>query len=285
MIPCHNEEESIKRFFPSLLEFARSKNYNVIVTNDGSTDGSSALLHELKKQYDFILIEHKMNLGYGAALKSAINKSRSEYTISIDADGQHNLEDVEKLYSLIRENDADLVIGSRFKDKSGAYRKTGKWIIRKISGILVKNNIRDLNSGMKIYRTSLLKQYKDLCPDSMSFSDIITLIFINQKHFIIEHPISINKRSGGKSTISTNTAFETIIEVLNIVMLFNPLRIFLPVSVIVIILGLAWGIPIMLQDKGVSVGAALLFITGLVTFLLGLVAEQLSLIRKNLNRS
>jgi glycosyltransferase involved in cell wall biosynthesis len=285
IIPCYNEEESVRKFFPAVLQFAKENNFDLIVTNDGSTDKSSQLLNECKKQYNFTLIENKVNLGYGAALKSAINKSKTEYTISIDADGQHNIIDVENLYKYIRENNADLVIGSRVKDKSsGAYRKTGKWIIRKISKILVRTNVLDLNSGMKIYRTELLNRYKDLCPDSMSFSDIITLIFINQRHYVLEYPISINKRTGGKSTISANTAFETVIEVLNIVMLFNPLKIFLPVSIIVILLGIAWGIPIVLQGRGVSVGAALLVITGLITFLLGLVAEQLSLIRKNLNR-
>jgi hypothetical protein len=135
---------------------------------------------------------------------------------------------------------------------------------------------------MKIYNTELAKRYIKLCPDSMAYSDIITLVFISQKHLVLETSINIKHRTKGTSTISTRTAFETIIELFNILMLFNPLRIFLPLSIICFAAGLAWGLPIIIAGKGVSVGALLAILSSLAFFLLGLVSEQLSSFRKQI---
>jgi len=90
----------------------------------------------------------------------------------------------------------------------------------------------------------------------------------------------VQPRISGESTISTRTAFETILEILNLVMLFNPLRVFLPLSIFCVLIGLVWGIPFIMLGRGVSVGAMLAIVSGLLLFTLGLVSEQLSQIRK-----
>jgi hypothetical protein len=116
----------------------------------------------------------------------------------------------------------------------------------------------------------------------MAFSDVITLLFLNQSHLVLEYPISVQKRIGGSSSISTHTAFQTIIEILGLVMLVNPLRIFLPLSVICISAGLLWGIPIVLAGRGVSVASMLAIVLGSLFFFLGLIANQLAAIRLHL---
>ncbi len=89
------------------------------------------------------------------------------------------------------------------------FRIAGKWIIRNISGLLVNSGVYDINSGMKLYKTELAQKYINLCPDTMAFSDIITLIFSANKHLVVEQPVRIKKRIGGKSTVGLNTAFDT----------------------------------------------------------------------------
>jgi len=116
----------------------------------------------------------------------------------------------------------------------------------------------------------------------MAFSDVITLSFLADRNLVIETPITTHPRKTGKSTINLNTAFDTIIEIVNIVMLFNPLRIFLPLSLIFLLGGLIWGIPIVISGRGVSVGAMLAIITGFLCLIIGLIAEQLSNIRMSL---
>jgi hypothetical protein len=134
---------------------------------------------------------------------------------------------------------------------------------------------------MKLFKTKKAKELIRLCPDSMAFSDVLTLLFVAERNLVVEEPIRIRPRSTGVSTIGIGTAIDTLHEILNIVMLFNPIRIFLPIAMLMFMLGLLWGIPIIIAGRGVSVGAALLMLTGVMVFLLGLLAEQLSKLRKS----
>jgi len=114
----------------------------------------------------------------------------------------------------------------------------------------------------------------------MAFSDVITLTFIKQRDLVLEQTITSNPRLAGKSTINTYTAIDTVMEILNIAVLFNPLRIFLPISFLCIFFGLAWGITILsIVGRGVSVGAMLAIVTGVIFFVLGLLANQISGLR------
>jgi hypothetical protein len=116
----------------------------------------------------------------------------------------------------------------------------------------------------------------------MAYSDVIALTFISERHLVIEHTVQIREREGGTSTVGTKTAFETILEIVNIVVLFNPMKVFLPLAVFFLLAGLCWGLPIVLAGKGISVGSMLGIFLGVLLFFLGLVAEQISSLRKQL---
>src|SRR5664280_2506223 len=105
----------------------------------------------------------------------------------------------------------------------------------------------------------------------MSFSDIIALVFINNQHLVLEEPISINTRLGGKSTISYKTVFETVNEVFNIIVLFNPMKIFFPLSILFFISGIVWGSYFIFMGKGVTVGSGLLITLSVIILLMGLI--------------
>ena len=279
IIPCYNEEAIISTTIPGILKFASSKDIKVIIVNDGSTDNTRDIIDNFSSP-NLTILSHKLNRGYGAAIKSGILASKTKYSITIDADGQHELEDIILLYSIILSKDADMVVGSRIGQKSDSiYRGIGKSIIRSFARLLMKMPIEDLNSGMKIFNTEIAKRYLILLPNGMPFSDIIGLVFIFNRNLVLEHPIKINKRVGGTSTINTKTAFDTINAILNIVILFNPIKIFFPLTLFFLFLGIGWGLPFIILKKGVSVGASLLITLGFLTFLLGLLAEQLSRIR------
>ena len=282
IIPAYNEAESLPQLLHELLPFAQLKNFKVIIVNDGSSDDTQAVLERnttLTKNIS--IINHKVNRGYGGALKSGINKARTQYCITIDADGQHSLSDIDRLLNTITETNADLVVGSRKgNSESGYYREFGKTILRWVAKLLMPLKIYDINSGIKIYDTKLAQKYIQICPNSMAFSDVITLTFVYQRNLVLEIPVKINQRKAGKSTIGLRTALDTLIEIINIVVLFNPMRIFLPLSFIFILASIIWEIPIFLRGQGVSIGALLGFMTGIIFFLLGLIAEQLGNIRR-----
>jgi Glycosyl transferase family 2 len=281
IIPAYNEEAALERYLPHVVEHCRRRHFQLIVVNDGSRDRTRTIVDEAAGRGELRAIHHKMNRGYGAAIKSGVAGTSTDFLITIDADGQHELEDIDRLLQKAGDEDADMVVGSRRGQAAASvYRGVGRLAIRSFAKLLMPVPIHDLNSGMKLYRVDLARCYMPLCPDSMSYSDIIALTFLHRRHRVIEEPIRLNPRVDGTSSVSTATAFETLLDILHILMLFNPMRIFLPAAAVCILVGLAWGIPIILDKRGVSVGAMLAIVTGVIFFFLGLLAEQLSWIRR-----
>jgi glycosyltransferase involved in cell wall biosynthesis len=280
VVPCYNEGEALPVLAPALIEYCRTRGWHVIFVNDGSLDNTREVLNNLPASLDVCFLHHKLNRGYGGALKTGIQHVTSRYLVTIDADGQHHFDDIDRLLQLALEKDADMVVGKRDnKIAIHPYRAFGKWIIRSYTRTLMHMPVSDLNSGFKLYRTDLAQRYITVCPNSMAFSDVITLVFLNERNLILEQPVQVSPRLSGQSTINTSTAFETIIEILNITVMFYPLRVFLPLSALCMLAGFAWGLPIILLGRGVSVGAMLAIVTGLLFFIIGLLASQLSAIR------
>lgn len=282
VMPAYNEADNLVEVLPPLIEFCRQRNWKIIVVNDGSTDNTKETILPFQGDDSFVAIHHKLNKGYGAAIKSGIQACETMYVVTIDADGQHNTAEIGKLFSCMQRNDADMVVGSRRGSKSETVsRGIGKSIIRTIAQMLMQVPIYDINSGMKIYRTMLARKYIHLAPDTMAFSDIITLVFINNRHLVLEEPITISSRLKGKSTIGMQTAFQTVMEIVNILVLFNPMKIFLPISALTLTITLIWGVPLVIAGRGISTGTLLGIIATLIFFFLGLITEQLSQIRRN----
>ena len=280
VVPVYNEEQALPSFASCLIELCHAKGWKVVFVNDGSCDNTRQILYPLSSSPDVHVVHHKVNRGYGGALKTGISHVTTPYLVTMDGDGQHSPQDVEKILQFAIENDADMVVGRRDEQgASGAYRTFGKYLIRSFTRILIPLPITDLNSGFKCYRTDLAKRYMTVCPDSMAFSDVITLVFLSEHNLVLEHPIQVSPRQAGQSMIGTFTAFETVIQVLNIALMFNPLKLFLPISALCMLAGFGWGVPFVLLGRGVSVGAMLAIVTGLIFFVLGLIAGQLSAIR------
>ena len=281
IIPAYNEALNIPLVVPSIISFCKQHNYQLIIVNDGSSDNSKQLLAEFDNEECVTTINHKINHGYGGAIKSAIAECQTKYLVTMDCDGQHMVEDINNLLEQLIATDADMVVGSRRGLKSASIsRSLGKRIIRFIIKQLMPLPIYDINSGMKLYRADLGKKYSKICPNSMAYSDVICLAFINKFHRVVEQPINIKERKMGQSTVNMKTAFHTIYEIFNIIILFNPIRIFMPIALVTILAGIAWGIPIILQGRGVSVGSMLSIMFGTLTLFFAAIAEQLSQIRK-----
>jgi glycosyltransferase involved in cell wall biosynthesis len=281
VIPIYNEEANLSNLIKSWVDFCEVNCFDLILVNDGSTDLTKSILNDLQTSDHLKVLHHKVNRGYGAAIKTGINCSESTFVVTMDGDGQHELVSILDLLKMIEIHDADMVIGSREKEnRVFSLRNVGKWLIRMTARILIPNHIQDLNSGMKIYRTKLAKRFIKTCPDTMAFSDIIVLTFISEGALVMECPITIKPRLAGKSTINLRSAFDTFLEIINIVMFFNPLRIFFPLSMLFFLAGLGWGLPILIQGRGLSVGSLFAFIISIMCLLLGFIAEQLSQLRK-----
>ena len=156
-IPAFNEEKNIAAIITQLSGIADK----ILVCNDGSTD----LTSKIAEKMGAVVINHKKNLGYGAAIRSLFLKAKdldSDILVTFDADGQHRIDDIENMIEPIVNQEADLVIGSRFLDESEKevprYRKVGIKVITKITNASIKKQLTDSQSGLRAYSKKILSE-------------------------------------------------------------------------------------------------------------------------------
>ena len=277
LIPAYNESSNILNVLEELAPFVRSSGCKVIVINDGSTDDTASVVANFCGRNTGLpvkLIAHSRNRGYGAAIKSGVRATDTQYLVTIDADGQHALEDIDGLYSQFIFQEADLCIGNRQGKGSTPLRNSLKRVLLWVVNFFLKTNFSDLNSGMKLYRTEIVKRLIPFTPNGMPFSDAIVLLHQRFRFKIIEHPIRVRDRAGGKSTINYKTGIYTIAEVMNLVINFFPFKFFLYVSVFLFVLGAIWGIPYILLGKGLTTGASFIWLTSLNLLFFGIILEN-----------
>jgi glycosyltransferase involved in cell wall biosynthesis len=281
VLPVFNEQSALPAVLPGLLSYCAERGWRVILVNDGSTDETARIIADHARHPSLSVVTHKVNRGYGGALKSGIANARTEFVLTMDADGQHHLEDIDRLVRVLHDENADMVVGSRRGQRgASAYREFGKWIIRTVARMMMPVPIHDINSGFKVYRTQPAAIVTALCPDSMAFSDLMTLIFVYARMKVLEAPIGISERIGGTSTISTRSALQTLQELVNITMLFRPIRVYLPLALACFAIGIPWAAYFLLEGRGLSVAAMLVLVTGLLLTFIGLIGEQVAMLRR-----
>ena len=195
-IPAYNEEKNIASIITKLKKITDS----IIVCDDGSSDMTS----DISKNLGAIVITHKKNMGYGVAINSIFQKAKElniDLLVTFDADGQHRVEDIEKVVEPIKNNIADLVIGSRFLDKKSNvpnYRKIGIKVITQITNASMKKKLTDSQSGFRAYNKQVLSQ---ISPSDigMGISTEILIKSSSKGLRIMEVPVTI-LYSGDTST-------------------------------------------------------------------------------------
>jgi glycosyltransferase involved in cell wall biosynthesis len=279
IIPAYNEEDGIGNTVNTLLNFSKDKAWEIIVVNDGSTDNTRNILENIN---GITVINHPYNKGYGASLKTGIIHARNPLISFFDADGQHRPEDLETML----ENSAgyDMLVGQRGKDSHQEWvRKPGKWVLSKVANFLTGRKIPDLNSGLRIIDRNIIIKMLHLFPDGFSFSTTSTIAFMNMGYSVGYHPIFVKKRIGKSTVKQLKHGSTTLLLILRLIVLFNPLKVFLPVSFFLMGAGfvyeLFWGI-IFLERIRIIPGALLLILSGLLIFFFGLLTDQVSELRK-----
>ena len=276
IIPAYNEEVGIKQVLDRLTALNYHKNYEIIVVDDGSSDNTAAIVSE----YPVKLAKHNVNKGYGAALKTGIREASGDKIIMMDSDGQHDPKYIPQIISSLDEY--DMVIGTRSKDSHQVKgRQFGKRIIRIIGQFLVEQKLPDYNSGYRGFDKETLQRMLNIMPNGFSFSTTSTLAYLKEGFTIGTFPIYVEKRKGRKSNVKfIKDGSKTIMLILRIIMLFNPLKIFLPVSIIMSLFGMAFGTYGFIIAGRFSNSAILITMLGMFLFFIGLVADQISLLNR-----
>ncbi len=255
--------------------------------DDGSKDDTT----EKAKKAGARVLRHVKNRGYGAALKTGIKAAKNEILVITDADGTYPSTMIPVLLEKI--DNADMVVGSRTGKNVHIplIRRPAKWILRKLAAYITGENIPDLNSGLRCFRKKAIMQYLPILSDKFSFTTTSTVAMLSDNFRVIYTPIDYLPRVG-KSKIVPWDFVNFMTLVVRLSMLFNPLRIFLPVASLFIIMGLfkfsldivfaaqrigefSWEI---LKTRTISTTTLILLLSGLQILLIGMVSD--GLIRK-----
>ncbi|MCL4258039.1 MAG: glycosyltransferase family 2 protein [Anaerolineales bacterium] len=273
IIPGYNEGQKVQQQIQLILASKPDWVERIIFVDDGSADGTGDFAQKAGAE----VIRHSANRGYGAALKTGIRAATTSHVATIDSDGQHNFADLVRMWELAAHN--EMVVGNRQSHlKSGLWRLPGKWLIGKMANYLTRTKIPDVNSGLRIIHRETALRYLHLCPQGFSFSTTITVTFISRGYKVAYLPIHVEKRMG-KSSVTISTGFEALLLVLRLASLFEPLRIFVPISLILGLAGLAWSVPYAFAGRGISIGALLAFVASILLFSIGLISDQISQLR------
>lgn len=283
IIPIYNEADSIKQTLTELADFLHAKyqkdDYEIILVNDGSTDKTKEILKSWQSENSKI-ISHPYNKGYGASLKTGVKNAQYEIVLFFDGDGQHKPEYIPELLKNI--DGHEMVIGARQGYKGPFWRQPGKKLMGCIANYLMGKKIPDLNSGMRAFKKEYFLNFVHLFPNKFSLSTTLTLAFLNEGLSVKYIPITINQRVG-KSTVKIQDGLDALLLICRIIMLFNPMKIFAPVSLFLLLFGVGFSIYGIIDYHSFPTSGAVIIISGLILFFNGLLADQISMIRRGKN--
>lgn len=281
LIPMYNEEEAIGATLEGLLQTfgaAGAPLTEILVIDDGSTDGSAARVAAVTDPA-VRLLRHPYNIGNGAAIKNGIRHARGRYVLMMDADGQHRVEDVNRL--LAHREVYDMVVGARTSQSdTDMHRNVANRIYNLFASYVCGRPIEDLTSGFRLIRREVAQSFVYLLPNTFSYPSTITLAVIRAGHSLHYIPITVRRRLG-KSKINLvrdGVRFLTII--LRIAVFFSPLKVFVPLSLAFFGTGMGWYLfRVFIQHRAFPPVSSLLLITAVLIFLMGLLSEQITYLR------
>lgn len=272
IVPVFNEERGIADVLTSLVAVASHLEapVEIIVVDDGSTDGTSSVLAGVE---GIRVVRHKENRGYGAALKTGVRLARHEWICITDGDGTYPNESIPELAQ--QTHDSVMVVGARTAKgaRTSWVRRPAKWLITRLACYLVQCRIPDINSGLRIIRKDVLDKYLALLPDGFSFTSTITLALLSNGHPVTYVPISYARRIGRSKIRPIYDTLNFIQLIVRMVLYFNPLRVFLPMSFALFLLGSALLTYRMIKGAAFGVTTITIFVSAFQLLAIGMLAD------------
>lgn len=239
IVPAYNEEKGIEGVIERLQEAVAKLECpaEIIVVDDGSTDQTYRVSSAFS---DIVTICHEFNRGYGAALKTGIQRAQYGFICITDADGTYPIQQIPELVEYLFDEELDMVVGARTGDRVRIplIRRPAKWFISQLANFASNSNIPDLNSGLRIFRKSAAIRFLAILPDGFSFTTTITLAMLMHDYRVAYIPINYFARKGKSKIRPIRDTMNFIQLVLRIALYFAPIKMFLSIAVPFLLAGL-----------------------------------------------
>jgi glycosyltransferase involved in cell wall biosynthesis len=273
LVPVYNEQESILLILEQLHRILTTSNlqFEVIIINDGSTDLSASRLRG--SIYPHIYIEHALNKGYGAALKTGLKAANYPIIVILDGDETYPLERIPDFYKLM--GNYKMVVGERNFKILPYWQKLGRSIVNWYAGLLAGERIPDLNSGFRMFYRDEAKKNIPYLPDGFSFTSTITMIYFLQNHPVHYFPIDYRLRNGTSKMNPVRNLFHFLLLITRISTKLRPAKILVPTGFTFFIIGIVLVLFANKPWSGLTPGFLLLG-TGIVFTIFGSKSSWLS---------
>lgn len=245
----------------------------VLVVDDGSQDGTSRAAERAGAR----VVRHPYNKGNGAAIKTGIRSSRGDIIVMMDADGQHNPEDIERLTEPLDEY--DMVVGARQGSDQSWHRRLANGVYNGFATYLTGFHIEDLTSGFRAVRRDVALGFCYLLPNTFSYPTTLTMAVIRSGYSLKYEPIRVSKRIGKSKIRLLQDGLRFLLIMVKIITLFSPLKVFLPVGGLVLLPGVLYAIYRLMIHKPWTLPIVISISAGVLIVMLGLVSEQIASLR------
>lgn len=272
VIPCMNEAGAIGAVVRDLTAAGAWR--EILVIDDGSTDATAAEAGAAGAR----VVRHPYNKGNGASVKSGIRAATGDYILIIDGDGQHKPSDAVRLVSRLGE--FDLVVGARSSaTQAGLRRRLGNAALNGLASYLAQFPIPDLTSGFRAARTDALREFITMLPNGFSTPTTTTLCFLRAGYNVVFEPIEALPRIGQSKIRLARDGPKFVLIMLRVMTIFSPLRVFLPMAGVSFLMGAGYAVWTIATQSHVTNSSVLLIMLAVVIVLVGLVSEQVAVLR------
>jgi len=280
VLPCYNEEGHVAAEVARICAAmdASGYRYELLAFDDASSDGTLARLYEIAPQFPHMeIIPFQRNGGSGTVRRIGSKRARGQIVVWTDADMTYPNERIPELVQLLElDQNVDQVVGARTSEQ-GTHkflRVPAKFLIRKLAERLTNSKIPDLNSGLRAFRREVAQPYLRLLPPGFSCVTTITVAFLANQHDVQYVPIEYAKRAGTSKFKFVKDAYRYILQVLRMVMYFNPLKVLMPIALALLGLGVLKGIyDLVVHPVHIADDTVLIFVSGLIIATLALLAD------------
>lgn len=270
ILPAKNEGESLKTLLPAIRR--QCPEAQILVVNDGSTDDTSLICQDA----GIDMVTHPYSKGNGAAVKSGARTATGEILVYMDADGQHQPEDIPRLLAKLDEG-YDMVVGARNRNsQAGLHRATANGFYNRLASMMVGHRVGDLTSGFRAIKADKFRKFLYLLPNGFSYPTTITMSFFRAGYSVAYIPIHAPKRIGRSHLRIFRDGARFLLIIFKIGTLYSPLKLFAPISVAFFASGLSYYFYTFLTLHRFTNMSALLFISAIMVFLIGLISEQIT---------
>lgn len=270
VLPAKNEGDGLRKILPAIR--ALHPEAELIVVDDGSADDTVAVA----QSHGARVLSHPRSLGNGAAIKSGARAALGDVIVFMDADGQHRPEDISRLLAELKRGN-DMVVGARsIASQAGAHRAIANTFYNWLATWMVGQTVSDLTSGFRAVKTALFRKYLYLLPNGFSYPTTITMSFFRAGYVVSYVPIEAPPRIGRSHIRWFRDGTRFFLIIFKIGTLFAPLKLFLPISFVFFATACSYYLYTYLTVGRFTNMSALLFITSILVFLMGLISEQIS---------